>query len=84
MLGVPAPGSTPDEADAAAFLPSPVPTLYLHGADDGCMGADLVASAADYLPTEGSRIETLDGVGHFLHLEDPARVNALVAGFLDG
>ncbi len=28
--------------DAAVNGPVPVPTLYLHGRDDGCMGADLV------------------------------------------
>jgi pimeloyl-ACP methyl ester carboxylesterase len=81
MLGM----SEPDAqtaADGAAYLPSPVPTLYLHGADDGCMGADLVADAAASLPTPGSRVEVLDGVGHFLHLEDPARVDELIGDFL--
>ena len=72
------------EADQAALLPSPVPTLYLHGATDGCMGAELVGGATASLPTPGSRAEVLDGVGHFLHLEDPARVNALIADFLTG
>lgn len=83
MLGTAAPDAdTP--ADQAAFLPMAIPTLYLHGADDGCMGADLVSGAAASLPTEGSRTEVLDGVGHFLHLEDPSRVNALIAEFLAG
>ncbi len=80
MLGADQSGAT--EADQAALLPSPVPTLYLHGADDGCMGAELVAGAADALPAPGSRTEVLDGVGHFLHLEDPARVNGLIVDFL--
>jgi pimeloyl-ACP methyl ester carboxylesterase len=82
MLGPDQTGAT--EADQAAMLPSPVPTLYLHGATDGCMGAELVGDAAASLPTPGSRAEVLDGVGHFLHLEDPARVNTLIADFLTG
>lgn len=80
MLGADQTGAT--DADQAAMLPSPVPTLYLHGATDGCMGAELVGGAAASLPTPGSRAEVLDGVGHFLHLEDPARVNALVVEYL--
>lgn len=70
------------EADQAALLPSPIPTLYLHGADDGCMGAELVGGAMAALPSPGSRTEILDGVGHFLHLESPDRVNALIDDFL--
>lgn len=70
------------EADAAAFLPPPVPTLYLHGANDGCMGAELVEDATATLTHPGSRAEILDGVGHFLHLEDPETVNAAIIAFL--
>lgn len=80
MLGADQSGAT--EVDQAAMLPSPVPTLYLHGADDGCMGADLVDGAEASLPAAGSRVEILDGVGHFLQLEDPERVNELVVRFL--
>ncbi len=82
MLGEPTGDDGPDPADAAVFLPSPVPTLYLHGADDGCMGAELVADAGAYLGADGSRTEIIPGVGHFLHLEDPDRVNGLVLDFL--
>lgn len=70
------------EADAAAFLVPSVPTLYLHGVDDGCMGAELVADAAAGLTHPGSRAEVLDGVGHFLHLEDPDGVNDRIITFL--
>ncbi len=70
------------DVDQAALLPSPVPTLYLHGRDDGCMGAELVGGAEASLPTAGSRAEVLDGVGHFLQLEDPDRVNRLIVDFL--
>jgi len=80
MLGADQTGAT--DADQAAMLPSPVPTLYLHGATDGCMGAELVGGAEASMPTAGSRAEILDGVGHFLQLEDPPTVNRLIVDFL--
>lgn len=68
----------PDLADpaaqaetAATMTPPPVATLYLHGARDGAVGADLLTDVAPHLPAAGSRFELVDGVGHFLHLEDP-------------
>jgi pimeloyl-ACP methyl ester carboxylesterase len=57
------------------------PTLYLHGRDDGCMGADLVEGSEEFLPA-GSRAEIIDGAGHFLHLEKPAEVNRLIVDWL--
>ncbi len=59
----------------------PLPCLYLHGRDDGCMGAELVGPTADFLG-EGSAVEVVDGAGHFLHLERPDVVNRLVLDFL--
>lgn len=61
--------------------PIDVPALMLHGADDGCMGAELVEGMAAFFP-RGLRTEIVPGTGHFLHQEDPARVNALVLDFL--
>lgn len=58
-----------------------MPWLYLHGRDDGCMLADLAEATRDDLPPEG-RMEIVPGTGHFLQLEDPERVNGLIAGFL--
>jgi pimeloyl-ACP methyl ester carboxylesterase len=58
------------------------PTLYLHGRTDGCMGADLAAGADAYLPAPGSRVEIIEGAGHFLHLEQPAAVNQSILAFL--
>jgi pimeloyl-ACP methyl ester carboxylesterase len=66
----------------AANGPLPLPTLYLHGRTDGCMGADLAEVAAASLTGEGSRAEVVDGAGHFLHVERPDVVNALVLDFL--
>jgi pimeloyl-ACP methyl ester carboxylesterase len=55
----------------------PQPTLYLHGEDDGCIDVRLVRDAEEHL-SPGSRVELLPGVGHFLHVEQPAEVNARV------
>lgn len=71
-----------DGVQAAAAAPTPQPALYLHGADDGCMGVDLARGAAACLPAEGSRVEIVEGAGHFLHLERPDVVNRLVVDFV--
>ena len=67
---------------AGWMTPTPKPTLYLHGATDGCVGASLAADASAHLPSPGSRAEVVDGVGHFLHVEDPDRVGTLIVDFL--
>jgi pimeloyl-ACP methyl ester carboxylesterase len=58
-----------------------VPFLSLHGAEDRCLQAELAEKVRDQLPP-GSRYEPIDGAGHFLQLEQPERVNALVREFL--
>jgi len=60
----------------------PVPTLYLHGRTDGCVGVELAEQAADGLTHPGSRVEVVDGAGHFLHLERPDEVNRLIVEFV--
>ncbi|MEO6987672.1 MAG: alpha/beta hydrolase [Aquihabitans sp.] len=72
-----------DEVEAAGSSPLPMPVLYLHGRSDGCMGVDAIDdSAAASLPHPASRIDLVDGVGHFLHLEDPDRINRSILDFL--
>ena len=53
---------------------APQPTLYLHGADDGCIGADLARGAEAHLAAD-SRLIVVENAGHFLHLERPREVN---------
>ncbi|WP_292976506.1 alpha/beta hydrolase [Mycobacterium sp.] len=69
------------ETLATMQLP-PVPTLYLHGTNDGAVGADLLDDLGQYFPAAGSAAEILDGVGHFLHLENPELVAKKIAGWL--
>ncbi len=59
-----------------------IPTLYLHGADDGCMTAAFTAYVGAVLPA-GSRTAVVAGAGHFLHLERPDDVAARIVAFLD-
>jgi pimeloyl-ACP methyl ester carboxylesterase len=57
------------------------PTLYLHGARDGCIGVDLVRGAERLLATS-SRMLVIDEAGHFLHLEEPGQVNDHILGWV--
>ena len=77
----------PPAESAATMAPPSVRTLYLHGADDGAIGADRSAGfdTATYLPAAGSGFEVIEGVGHFLHLEQPARISAwVISDWLEG
>lgn len=60
---------------------APQPTLYLHGANDGCIAASL-ARRADLFLAPSSRTIIVDGAGHFPHLEKPAEVNDHILAWL--
>ena len=62
-------------------MPLQVPALYLPGADDGCVGADLVQGLEPYF-ARGVRVEMVPGAGHFLHQERPDVVTRAVLDFL--
>jgi pimeloyl-ACP methyl ester carboxylesterase len=55
--------------------------LYLHGTADGAFGVEGVAGTERHLSPD-SKVEILDGVGHFLHLEQPEAVDAKILGWL--
>ncbi len=71
-----------DDVQAASGATTQQPTLYLHGRTDGCMGVEFAESAQPFLSSEGSRVEIVDGAGHFLHVERPDHVNRLILDFL--
>lgn len=71
-----------DDIQNAGMGPVTIPALYLHGRDDGCLGVDFAEPTAAHLTHERSRVEIIDGVGHFLQLEDPERFNRAVLDFL--
>jgi len=83
MFGTTPPNPALDEAGAAGSGPIQVPTLYLHGADDGCMGVESVnpAELAPFFPA-GLEVEIVPASGHFLHLDQPEAVNRKVLDFL--
>ncbi|MGA8545351.1 MAG: alpha/beta fold hydrolase [Mycobacterium sp.] len=58
-----------------------LPTLYLHGSDDGSMTAAFAHWVPRVLP-EGSDVAIVDHAGHFLQLDQPERVADLVLGFI--
>lgn len=61
--------------------PPTVPMLYLHGMDDGCVLPDWLPAVRAVLPA-GSRAEAVPAAGHFLQVERPAEVAALLLDFL--
>jgi len=61
--------------------PVPVPTLYLHGSDDGCIGLELLEEMESAFPA-GLRKTVIDGAGHFVQLEKPAEVTVEILKFL--
>jgi pimeloyl-ACP methyl ester carboxylesterase len=69
------------DAQAAAAEVPPQPTLYLHGTADGALGVDGTRDVGALL-APGSEHVTVEGAGHFLHLDRPALVEARVLGFL--
>ena len=69
------------DLQAGTNAPPPQPTLYLHGADDGCMAVSLT-EGVDRQLAPGSRVEIVPGTGHFLHLERPDVVNKAILDFV--
>ncbi|OBA88397.1 epoxide hydrolase [Mycobacteriaceae bacterium 1482268.1] len=64
------------------FLKPPaVPTLYLHGDDDGCVAPDYISWVERILPAESDAV-VVEGAGHFLQLEQPDVVGRHIVDFI--
>ena len=59
------------------------PLLYLHGANDGCIGAEVVEAAKSMSPAN-VQFAIVEDAGHFLQLEQPQKVNKLICDFITG
>ena len=66
-----------------SLLPTPKPTLYLHGRDDNCMLLSSIGIARSTSWPRAPRMEVVDGAGHFLHVERPDVVNRHIVEFPD-
>lgn len=58
-----------------------LPTLYLHGADDGCVSPKYARWMRRVLP-EASAVAEVAGAGHFLQLEQPEVVAGHIVDFV--
>jgi len=61
--------------------PVTVPTLYLHGADDACIGAE-VAAGMEAVFSGGFETVVIEGAGHWPHLEAADELSRRVIDFL--
>jgi pimeloyl-ACP methyl ester carboxylesterase len=57
-----------------------VPTLYLHGEDDGCIGVSVTLGQRRYFAGDFED-DVIASAGHFLQLEQPVRVATRVLDF---
>ena len=70
-----------NEADRRAILrPIATPTLMLYGADEPQVRQASYAQATE-VTGPGSRVVSLEGVGHWPHLEAPNRCLAEIRAF---
>lgn len=80
MRAVLDPGGQRVSALDRLYLAESVPSLIVWGASDPVIPADHGRAAHEAMP--GSRLELLDGVGHFPQLERPYEFAALLSEFM--
>jgi pimeloyl-ACP methyl ester carboxylesterase len=80
MRGVIDVGGQTVNASDRLYLAARVPTLIVWGDRDGIIPVDHAIAAHDAIPS--SRLEIIEGAGHFPHVEAPARFNEILLDFL--
>lgn len=63
------------------LLPPVLPSLYLHGTDDGCAAPDYIRWVREVLPS-GSDTHVVESGGHFLQLDQPDATAARILDFV--
>jgi pimeloyl-ACP methyl ester carboxylesterase len=81
MRGVIEPGGQTVNASDRLYLAARVPTMLVWGDHDAIIPVSHAHAAHDAI--EGSRLEIMEGMGHFPHVEDPERFTRVLADFLD-
>jgi pimeloyl-ACP methyl ester carboxylesterase len=81
IRGVIEPGGQTVDATDRLYLAAHLPTLIVWGDRDEIIPVSHAYAAHEAIP--GSRLEILDGVGHFPHAEAPDRFLAVLVDFLE-
>ena len=81
MRSVIDPGGQSVSAMDRLYLAAAVPTLIVWGADDPIIPVAHAHAAHEVI--EGSRLEIIEGVGHFPHVEAPERFLAVLKDFIE-
>lgn len=81
MRGVIEPGGQTVSALDRLYLAGNLPTLIVWGADDAIIPVEHAHAAHEAIA--GSRLEILDGIGHFPHAEAPERFVEVMCDFMD-
>ena len=75
------PPNAPTFAEVTVPQQIQVPTLYIHGRDDGCIGVELAEGIEAFFDNEFTKV-IIEDAGHFVHQERPEEVNQLILEFL--
>ena len=81
MRGVIEPGGQMVNARDRLYLAAHIPTLIVWGDNDGIIPVEHAYAAHDMIDT--SRLEILEGVGHFPHVEAPEVFNDVLLDFME-
>lgn len=81
MRGVIEPGGQTIDATDRLYLAARVPTLIVWGDRDGIIPVEHAYSTHEKV--ENSRLEIMEGLGHFPHVEDAERFVSVLGDFID-